>query len=116
MSKSITASLFVLLVALNLSSQRTYAAPAPWSFKIPGVKGGTYRPGSGWGDVAELDWKVQADAASKGSGTAAKGSSKNGGSYGATVAGAGIGTVAGTGGVTGGAIAGSQDLGYDYAG
>lgn len=116
MFKSTTTSIFVLLFALNLSAQGAYATPVPWSFKIPGVKGGTYRSGSGWGDVAELDWKVQADTAAKETEAAAKTSSKNGGFYGATVAGAGTGTVAVTGGVTGGAIAGSQDLGYDYVG
>lgn len=105
--------LVVLLVALNVPLQGAYAAPVPWSFKIPGIKGATYRSGSGWGDVAELDWKVQADAAAK---TEAKAASKDGGSYGATVAGAAVGTAAVTGGVVGGTVASNAGLGYDYAG
>lgn len=116
MFKPTTKGLVLFLVALNVSSQGAAAAPVPWSFKIPGIKGATYRSGSGWGDVAELNWKVEADAAAKETERVAKSSSKNGGSNGAALAGAGVGTAAITGGAIGGGIAGKDDLGYDYAG
>lgn len=114
MFKPTTTSLVLLLTALNVYLQGAYATPVPWSFKIPGVKGGTYRSGSGWGDVTELDWKIQADTAAKQAEAAAK-AFKNGGSYsGKAVAGAGVAGAVGAAGITGGAMAGSQSMGYDY--
>lgn len=59
------AGLILLLVAFDAAIHCPDAAPVPVRIKIPGVKGGTYRSGSGWGDVTELPWKQELDKSAK---------------------------------------------------
>ncbi|KAL1866688.1 hypothetical protein Daus18300_006632 [Diaporthe australafricana] len=113
------AGLVLFLVAIDAAIHCADAAPLPVRIKIPGVKGGTYRSGSGWGDVTELPWKQELDKAAKEASKVTKADDK---AVDKAAAGTSSGTAAAAGaagGVAAGVGAGvgiGAGLGYDYAG